>query len=376
MINDRYILMTVDVEDWFMVENFKPWIPFSSWSSYELRVERNTHKLLNIFDSIKLKGNSSGFKADNHEATDLKLSTPGNKLKNNEQRITSKEYDGAAKEKPPSFQASQPQAYNNKLSAVNQDLKCNGQLTTDNGHTKKVKATFFVLAWIAEKLPNLIREIHARGHEIASHGCNHKLSNQIAADALTKELDDSKKILEDIVGAAVHGFRAPSFSINEDTLKTVEASGYLYDSSYNSFSMHRRYGEVDLKQNKREGIGIKISNNFFELPISNLRMMKRIVPFGGGAYFRLAPLALFKLGVQHILKKDKAYLFYMHPWEIDPNQPRMNQISRFYKFRHYHNLDKTLLRLDNFLKRFSSCRFFTCYQYLQGMFTSGTSAEI
>jgi hypothetical protein len=154
--------MTVDVEDWFMVENFKPWIPFSSWSSYELRVERNTHKLLNIFDSIKLKGNSSGFKADNHEATDLKLSTPGNKLKNNEQRITSKEYDGAAKEKPPSFQASQPQAYNNKLSAVNQDLKCNGQLTTYYGHTKKVKATFFVLAWIAEKLPNLIREIHAR----------------------------------------------------------------------------------------------------------------------------------------------------------------------------------------------------------------------
>ena len=344
--------MTVDVEDWFMVENFKPWIPFSSWSSYELRVERNTHQLLDLFDSIKLKGNSSGFKSDNHEATDLKLSTSGNKLKKNEQRITSKEHDEVAKRKPPSLPASQLPA------------------------ERRPKATFFVLAWIAEKLPNLIREIQARGHEIASHGCNHKLSNQIAIDALTTELDDSKKILEDIVGAPVHGFRAPSFSINEDTLKTVQASGYLYDSSYNSFSMHRRYGEVDLKQNKRKGIGIKISKNFFELPISNLQIMKHILPFGGGAYFRLAPFHLFKLGVQHILKKEKAYLFYMHPWEIDPNQPRINQVSSFYKFRHYHNLDKTLLRLGNFLKSFSSCRFSTCYQYLQNLQASALSTEV
>jgi polysaccharide deacetylase family protein (PEP-CTERM system associated) len=358
MLDDRHILLTVDVEDWFMVENFKPWIPFSSWSTYELRVERNTHQLLNLFDSIELKAHSSKLKADNQEVTDYKLSAMSDEL----------------------VCDSKPKAGIRKRVSSNQHTTSNNRhpslLASQLPAERRPKATFFVLAWIAEKLPNLIREIHARGHEIASHGCNHRLSNQIAQDVLETELSYSKKVLEDIIGKSIYGFRAPSFSINDETLKTIQASGYLYDSSYNSFSMHRRYGEVDLNQNKRKGIGIKISNNFYELPISNLKMMKRIVPFGGGAYFRLAPLVLFKLGVQHILKKDKAYLFYMHPWEIDPKQPRMNQVSRFYKFRHYHNLDKTLSRLGNFLKSFSSCRFSTCCQYLQGMLMSATNAEV
>ena len=299
----NHILLTIDVEDWFQVENFKQCIPFCSWDSYELRVEKNTHKILDFMDS--------------------QHSNPTNP-----------------------------------------------------------KATFFILGWIAERLPHLVREIYTRGHEVASHGYCHNLCNQQSKEELKKDLSDSKKLLEDIISAPIYGYRAPSFSIDKDILKITQDCGYLYDSSYNSFSMHGRYGRLNLSQNERKGIAFQIpktdhatstkssiinhqSSILYELPISNIKLCNRIFPFGGGAYFRLIPYLFFRMGVKSILNSEKTYLLYLHPWEIDPEQPRVNSASIFFKFRHYVNLNKTASRLASFIETFKECSFITCRQYLK-----------
>lgn len=275
------ILITIDVEDWFQVENFKELVSFDSWSSFDLRVEANTHRLLEFLGTRK--------------------------------------------------------------------------------------ATFFCLGWLAERLPHLIREIHRSGHEVASHGYKHELCNKMTLKTLAQDITDSKKRLEDIIGSEITGYRAPSFSINDDILKLIGDVGYVYDSSYNSFAMHGRYGYLDLSGKKAQGIAVRLSENFYELPISNLRLGKRILPWGGGGYFRLIPSYLFRLGVKRILAQDKAYLFYMHPWEIDPDQPQMEQLSWSYKFRHYTNLDKTLSKLSNLTDMFTPDQFVTCQSYLDMM---------
>jgi polysaccharide deacetylase family protein (PEP-CTERM system associated) len=246
-----------------------------------------------------------------------------------------------------------------------------------------VQATFFVLGWLAERLPHLVREIHSRGHEIASHGYNHSLCNQQSHADLKKELIESKKLLEDITGVQIFGFRAPNFSINNEILKIIKECSYLYDSSYNSFSLHGRYGKISLNGHRKKGIAHQISENFFELPVSNLNLKNTIsyqlsaissgridkkrfvLPWGGGAYFRLIPYRFFKHGVQSILKKDGAYVFYIHPWEIDSSQPKVRKASLNYRFRHYTNLNKTKSKLTNLLDSFQSCRFMTCSEYLR-----------
>lgn len=312
------ILITVDVEDWFQVENFREWTPFSSWSSYEIRVEKNTHRLLDLFDSVKLEPSA--------------VPTPCNA------ELTS--------------------LGSHKLSHSTKS-------TNSINPTNSPKATFFVLAWLANRFPHLVREIHSRGHEVASHGYYHRLCNEESTEDLKKDLTDSKKLLEDIIGGRVNGYRAPSFSMNHDILKIVEECGYSYDSSFNSFGIHGRYGQIDLSQNLINGIAAKISDTFYELPISNIRLGNGILlPWGGGGYFRLIPFSLFKRGIRSVLKKQNAYLFYMHPWEIDPEQPRVNQASILYKFRHYVNLNKTYSKLSKLLRTFNQCRFPTCHQYL------------
>ncbi len=205
----KSILITVDVEDWFQVENFKQHIPFSSWDSRELRVEKNTRRLLDLFDSVNFS---------------------------------------------------------------------NKQQTTNNPHTQKLRATFFVLGWIAERLPHLVREIYARGHEVASHGHFHNLCNLESKEALRKDFIKSKKLLENIISAPVVGYRAPSFSVTSDILKIIEDCGYQYDSSYNSFEMHGRYGKLSIHHYPQKGIACRISENFFELPISNLNLLPHKIP--------------------------------------------------------------------------------------------------
>ena len=298
----KTILLTIDVEDWFQVENFKSYIPFSSWDFYELRVEKNVHRLLDLFDSFG--------------------SFPHSTLH------------------APSSLRPEP----------------------------KVRTTFFILSWIAERLPNLVREISGRGHEVASHGCNHELSNKMDLHALRNDLLQSKKHLEDIIGSQVYGYRAPSFSINNDVLALIQDCGYTYDSSYNSFALNKRYGTADLSESAKMGVAYKISDKLFEIPISNLEFninnSKCPLPWGGGGYFRLIPLILFRHGVERILLEQDAYMFYMHPWEIDPGQPRVKNASPGYKFRHYINLNRTQNKLKKLIENFSFCRFDTCQGYL------------
>lgn len=296
----KVILITVDVEDWFQVENFKQWISFTSWPSYELRVEKNIHHLLDLFDSTRSSSRS-------------------------------------------------------------------GNQTTDD----KFKATFFVLGWLAKRIPHLIREIHHRGHEIASHGFNHKLYTHLSTKELKADLKDSKKRLEDIIGSCIYGHRAPSFSINAKILKTIEECGYQYDSSYNSFAFHHRYGRINVSQNGKKGIAIALNQKFYELPVSNVKIGNMVLPLGGGAYFRLIPLPLFKMGVRTILTQEHAYLFYLHPWEIDPGQPRMHSAFLSYKFRHYTNINKNRIKLSKFLNAFSESRFSSCRQYLHQKILNG-----
>ncbi len=200
---------------------------------------------------------------------------------------------------------------------------------------------------------------------MASHGYNHNLANDLTSDNFEKDIADSKKLLEDITGDRVYGYRAPNFFVNHFMLKAIEKSGYIYDSSYNSFAMNQRYGHLDLSQYTIKGIAARISKTFYELPISNIKLGKLILPWGGGGYFRLIPFYIFCLGVQLILKRETAYLFYTHPWEIDPEQPKVTGAPALSRFRHYVNLNRTYNKLSKFLEHFKEYRFITCHHYLE-----------
>jgi peptidoglycan-N-acetylglucosamine deacetylase len=305
------ILLTIDVEDWFQVENLRFRCPTSSWASYELRVEKNVHRLLDLFDEISNQRSAEKPTTDN-------------------------------------------------------------QPITDNFEQRKVRATFFILGWVAERLPNLVREIHSRGHEVASHGFFHELCTDVSRIELRRDLLDSKKLLEDTIGTRVYGYRAPSFSVSEDALAIIEECEFTYDSSYNSFAMNKRYGKISLIGGQQRGIAILLnhhstvgSRNLYELPISNLKFAGRVFPWGGGGYFRFLPYTIYQIGVKHIIAKEDAYLFYMHPWEIDPEQPRVRDLPASHKFRHYVNLDKCYSKLSRFLRSLSCYHFVGCQHYLE-----------
>lgn len=229
----------------------------------------------------------------------------------------------------------------------------------------KPKATFFILGWIAEKLPNLVRLIHELGHEVASHGNDHHLCTVLNTQALMRDLSESKKQLEDITGTKVFGYRAPSFAVNNQILEAIRQAGYLYDSSYNSFSAHGRYGTIDLSQAHKKGALYQLSDHFYELPVSNLTLGTKVLPFGGGGYFRLFPFPFFKMGMTSILKKEHAFVFYAHPWEFDPDQPRMDQAAPGFKFRHYINLKTTETKMRKLISSFSDYNFTTCKDYVK-----------
>jgi polysaccharide deacetylase family protein (PEP-CTERM system associated) len=227
------------------------------------------------------------------------------------------------------------------------------------------KATFFVLGWIADRHPQLVREIHDRGHEVASHGYSHLMCTQMEPAEVENDLKKSKEILEGITGKPIIGFRAPNFSISDRIIPLIEEAGYQYDSSYNNFNRHQRYGSLSTTGFKKKGIAFQINPNFYEIPISNMRLGSNVIPWGGGGYFRFFPTLMFQAGVKRILSRKQAYMFYLHPWEIDPNQPVAPSNTRMSNWKHYLNLDKTLGRLERLLENFNHCSFMTCSQYLE-----------
>lgn len=230
-----------------------------------------------------------------------------------------------------------------------------------------ITATFFVLGWIAEKVPHLIYEIHKLGHEVASHGYEHELIHNLSQEEFRNDLIKSKRILEGITGQKILGYRAPSFSITDWTIDMLKEIGYVYDSSYFPTSFHNRYGKLNskasIKRCTKNGL-FQYSNGLIEVPMPTLNLLSISIPWGGGAYFRLMPYPIFKQGIKTILNKNKLFTFYFHSWEIDNDQPRIKNIKLNYKLRHYTGLKNSYMKLERFLKDFS---FTSIRDYLKRM---------
>ena len=271
------MFLTIDIEDWFQVENLKSSVDRKDWDSISLRFQIGTEKILNLLEK-----------------------------------------------------------YN-------------------------TKATFFVLGWIAERTTDLIKKIHKAGHEIASHGYGHELVYNLSPEDFKMDLLKSKKILENITGEKVLGYRAPSFSITEKALDILKEEDFVYDSSYFPSEKHDRYSMINLKIKKDEYIKT-LENGLYEITVPTLDIKGKKLPWGGGGYFRLIPSWIYKKGVSKIIKQQGGFIFYLHPWELDPAQPRMKDIKAFYKFRHYCNLKNTEKKLEKLIKNF---KFTSVKEYLK-----------
>ena len=260
--------MTVDVEDYFQVSAFDDVVDRADWDRMESRVERNTHRLLDLFDQFD------------------------------------------------------------------------------------VRATFFVLAWVGERVPGLVGEIDRRGHEVASHGYAHRLVYDQSREAFRDDVRRARAILQDASGQAVVGYRAPSYSITARSLWALDVlidEGYEYDSSIFPVR-HDRYGlpGSPRHQHVRQGPG----GSLVELPPATVRAGGVTLPAAGGGYFRLLPYAWTRWALTRVNGRERQpAVFYVHPWEIDPDQPRLpaRGLSRF---RHYRNLSQTEPRLRRLLRDF------------------------
>jgi polysaccharide deacetylase family protein (PEP-CTERM system associated) len=258
--------MSIDVEDWFQVQNLQAGISRDSWEIQPRRVEANTDRMLQLLDEAG------------------------------------------------------------------------------------VKCTCFILGWVAERHPDLVRRIAAQGHEIASHGWGHELVYEIGPDRFRKDVGDSKRLLEDLTGRSVAGYRAPNFSICDWALDVLAEQGYTYDSSSFPVIAHDRYGRLS---NVPSGQPLyRARGGLTEVCVSVLNAGGRSLPWGGGGYFRMLPYGLFRRGVRRILNSGTPYVFYIHPWEIDPGQPRVRGIRWNYAMRHYMNLSVCSRRWARLLRDF------------------------
>ena len=207
------------------------------------------------------------------------------------------------------------------------------------------RATFFVLGWVAEREPALIREIADHGHEIAAHGHGHVLPMQLTGSEFRIDVLRARKVLEDITGQPVRGYRAPSFNLNHEHLAILGECGFRYDSSFHPFTLHDRYARLDgLAAPLRPGVH-PIDGGMMELALPVEHWRRLPLPIAGGGYFRLYPGALFRRLVRRALARDGHYLMYLHSWEFDPWQPRVKVPGFGYGFRHYNNLRRTLPRM-------------------------------
>ncbi|KFI05138.1 XrtA system polysaccharide deacetylase [Massilia sp. BSC265] len=261
--------MTCDVEDYFQVSAFAPYIDRASWPARECRVEANMERILAIYER------------------------------------------------------------------------------------HGVKATFFTLGWIAERYPAMVRRIVAAGHELASHGYGHLRASDQDRAQFDNDIRSSKALLEDIGGQAVLGYRAPSFSIGHRNLWALEAlqeAGYRYSSSIYPIA-HDHYGMPDAPRFAFYPHG---PDGLLEVPVTTVNMLGRNLPAGGGGYFRLLPYALSRWMMQKVNREDRQpALFYFHPWELDPGQPRPEGLDAKSRFRHYVNIGRMEGRLEQLARDFA-----------------------
>jgi polysaccharide deacetylase family protein (PEP-CTERM system associated) len=215
-----------------------------------------------------------------------------------------------------------------------------------------VRATFFVLGWIADRQPALVRAIHAAGHEVASHGYWHRLIYQQSPDEFRADIRRSRSVLEEITGEAVTAYRAPSFSITRRNLCALDVlieEGFRIDSSiYPTY--HDRYGIAGAPLGPHRLV--RSSGAIWEFPGTVWRGFGYPLPIGGGGYLRLYPYWLTRLGLRAINRTGRPFVAYLHPWELDAEQPRLRP-GRLKAFRHYVNLDRTERRLTRLLGGFT-----------------------
>ena len=258
--------LTIDVEDYFQVSAFAPYIRREDWPTRECRVERNVHRILELLAA------------------------------------------------------------------------------------RDVKATFFTLGWIAQRYPQLVRQIVAGGHELASHGYGHERASDLSREAFHQDVTRAKALLEDLSGQPVLGYRAPSFSIGTGNLWALDVlaeTGHRYSSSIYPIQ-HDHYGMPDSPR-----FAYRLQSGLLEVPVTTVRMLNRNLPSSGGGYFRLLPYAVSRWMLRKVNREDReSAVFYFHPWEIDAEQPRIAGIDAKTRFRHYVNIprneDKLRQLLDDF----------------------------
>ena len=261
------LAMSIDVEEWFHVENMRRAVPMHAWERQEVRVERVMDRMLELMAL-----------ADVH-------------------------------------------------------------------------ATCFVLGWVATRMPSLVRRIATAGHEIACHGYGHELVSQMEPRAFRADVERAKNLLEDVTGRPVRGYRAPNFSVTEWALPILRDLGFEYDSSLCPTTLpYRRYSKP--KTLMTDPAVVTRRDSLIEVTVSCLPVGRHALPWGGGAYFRLIPYALFKQGIEKILAGGRPYVFYIHPWELDPAQPRVRGLRPSERARHYLNLEKTEPRWAQLLRDF------------------------
>jgi polysaccharide deacetylase family protein (PEP-CTERM system associated) len=215
----------------------------------------------------------------------------------------------------------------------------------------EVHATFFLLGWVAERYPGLVRQIADLGHEVASHGFSHVRVTQQQPHEFSRDISKTKALLEDISGREVCGYRAASYSIVADTLwahELLQEAGYRYSSSIYPIR-HDLYGIPDAPR-----FAYRPENGeLLEIPVTTLPLFKNNLPCGGGGYFRLLPYRVSRWAMKQVNHKDgEACVFYFHPWEIDPDQPRQSGVTWKTRFRHYLNLGRMEERVENLLTDF------------------------
>lgn len=230
-------------------------------------------------------------------------------------------------------------------------VESNTAVILDLLNQKNTKATFFCLGWIAQRHASLIRRICKDGHEIACHGYSHQVIYKQSPDVFREDVAKSKKIIEDITGKPVLGYRAPTYSITEKTLwalDILEELGFTYDSSI--FPVHHdNYG---IPSAPRFPYRIE-GRNLAEFPISTIKLGKLNLPIAGGGYFRLFPYMITKLGLKVVEREGKPFIFYIHPWEFNPDTLRTAGLSALSRFRTYVNLSKTKGRFESLISDFS-----------------------
>ncbi len=261
--------MTVDVEDYFQVSAFEPYIERDHWERIPCRVEANTDRILALFDAAG------------------------------------------------------------------------------------IQATFFTLGWVAERYPGLVRRIVDNGHELASHGYSHVRVTQQQPKEFRADIEKTKKLLEDTAGVAVKGYRAASYSIGADNLWALDElaeAGHAYSSSIYPVK-HDLYG---MPEAPRFAFRPRGEGGILEIPITTLRVAGRNLPCGGGGFFRLYPYAVSRWALRRVNRlENQPGMFYFHPWEIDPDQPRQDGLSARTRFRHYLNLGRMEERLQALLRDFA-----------------------